>query len=562
MSQLIVPPLENDGAWPSLGGQVGSWMENRLAFGPGDLLGEPYRLDAEDWAFLERMYQVNPPQHAGPCRFVNHRCAIGGICGRRRFDTVVLMLRKGSKKSERLASVAAVELAPDGPVRCDGFRREGRVWVPIGRPVTSPAVFILAFAKEQAEDTSWDAMRAMVGRGSAGDDLDVWEDRIVRRDGDGEAKALATAPDSRDGGKTTFQGKEEGHRWTFPRQKEAHQTTRANLSKRPIAEPWEMHATTAYAPGEGSVIENIHDSVGKLKGEDLRTSRTFLFHRWADDKIEIRTEDGKLDRKSVIRAIDDASGPEIRKWSEAGPIADREFFGVDVDIAYAERVWLNRIHPTGSQAFDTDVFKKLGEGEPPELAADAPTVLAWSGSRYGDQAGLIAVDVETGYQWVVWETTKPADAGDDWEASEDDAEAAVADAVAELNVWLFYVNPDRWETAAAKWSSEYGSDVVKAFRAGGLTEMSRAVRTYAAAIKGKQFKHSGDAALVASVGASRKKYLTGMRDDEGRPAFVIGKERQDSPHPVNLAQAAVIGWRARADAIKAGALDVQEMKAV
>ena len=36
-----------------------------------------------------------------------------------------------------------------------------------------------AFAKEQAEDTSFGAMIEMVSRGLAGDKLDVWVDRIV-----------------------------------------------------------------------------------------------------------------------------------------------------------------------------------------------------------------------------------------------------------------------------------------------------------------------------------------------------------------------------------------------
>lgn len=561
----MVPPIVNDDrAWPSLGNQVGTWMQDSLAFGPGDLLGQPYKLDAEDWALLERMYQVYPPQHTGPCRFgEDHRCDVGRICGRRRFDTAVIMLRKGSKKSERLAAVAAVELAEDGPVRCDGFRREGRAWIPVGRPVTSPFVFLLAFAKEQAEDTSWDAMRAMISLGPASDRFDVWEANILRRGGDGEAKAMATAPDSRDGGKTTFQGKEEGHRWTFPRQREAHQTTRANLSKRPIAEPWEMHATTAYAPGEGSVIETIHDGVKKLDTEAARTSRLFFFYRWADDKIRIRGEDGEWDLPALIRAIDDASGPVIRQWSEAEPLARREFLGVDADPNYAERVWLNRIHRTAAQAFDVERFKKLGEGPEPELDDDAPTVIAWHGARYWDAAGFVLTDVKTGYQWIpeyadgtfaVWQ--RPENAPEDWEVPEDEVNALLAELFATRNVWQLFVNPDRWESTAAAWAAEYGDDIVKSWKSNAVTEMSRACRVYAAAIAGGELSHSGAEPLVAHIGAAHRRYLT-TKDEDGKPMWVITKERQDAPAPINLAQAAVISWRARLDALKDGALERQ-----
>ena len=53
MSTLIVPPLNED-PWPSLGEGVSQWMEDSLAFGPGDLLGQPFRLDDEDRAIIER----------------------------------------------------------------------------------------------------------------------------------------------------------------------------------------------------------------------------------------------------------------------------------------------------------------------------------------------------------------------------------------------------------------------------------------------------------------------------------------------------------------------------
>ncbi len=555
-----MPPLAGDGAWPSLGAQVGAWQEANLAFGPGDLLGQPYRLDAEDWALLERMYQVYPPQHAGPCRFVAGRCEIGRICGRRRFDTVVIMTRKGTKKSERLASVAAAELGVDAPVRCDGFRRQGRMWVPVGRPVVSPFVFILAFAKEQAEDTSWDAMRKMIELGPGSDLYDVWEDRIVARDGAGEAKPLATAPDSRDGGKTTFQGKEEGHRWTFPRQREANQTTRANLSKRPIAEPWEMHATTAYAPGESSVIETIHDGVKKMSPAEAKASRLFFFYRYADESLKIRRDDGEWDMPVLLEAIDQASGPVISEWSEAGPIASREFLAVDADPNYAERVWLNRIHRSSAQAFDVEAFKRNGaDAVMPDLAGDPLVAVAFHGARYWDAAGFVVTFVESGYQLVpefedgtvaYWE--RPADAADNWEVPEGEVDAALASIMANLNVWRLYVHPDRWETAASRWAAEYGDDVVKAWRTNAWTEMSRAIRAYDGAIRSGEQSHSGFGPFVANIGAAHRFYLT-SRDEDGKPVWVIKKERPDSPHPINLAQAGVMSWQARLDALKSGA---------
>lgn len=553
--EFIVPPLEHDLVevdgklveWPSLGSQVGDWQEANLGFGPGDLLGSPYRLDDEDRAFLELMYQVYPYGHQ--------------LAGRRRFKSAVLMLRKGSKKSERAGALAASELAEDGPVRCDGFRREGKIWVPVGRPIVSPFVFIFAFAKEQAEDTSWDAMKAMIEQGPGVDKFQIWQDRILRRGGDGEAKAMASAPDSRDGGRTTFQIKEEPHRWTFPRQLEAHQTTRNNLSKRPAADPWEFFPTTAYAPGEGSVAEQLHDDAKKLSGEAARSSRMFFFYRFADEKIEIRDKDGDWRPDQLHKAIAEASGPHIAKWSDLDDIAERQFMGPGCDVNYAERVWLNRTRRTLTQGFDIARFKELAD--PRDVDEGAVVVAAWHGARYWDSAGLVVTEVATGYQFIprletglaCWQ--RPENAPDSWEVPDDDVEAAIDALFATWTVFALYVHPDRWETNAARWAADYGAEIVKQWRTNAWTDMTRACRAYEAAIAAGEIRHSGQPELVAQLGAATRRYLS-TKDDDGKPTWVITKERQDSPHPVNVAQAAIVSWQARTDALKAGALQPVE----
>jgi hypothetical protein len=543
VSELIVPPLEGDGSWPSLGAQVGEWMEASLAFGPGDLMGQPYRLDDEDRALLERMYQVFPKGHARE--------------GRRRFDSVVIMTRKGTKKSERLAAVCAAELGHDAPVRCDGFRRVGRTWQPVGRPVTSPFVFLLAFGKEQAEDTSWDALRQMILLGPGADHFDVWEERILRRDGSGEAKALATAPDSRDGGKTTFQGKEESHRWVMPRHHEAHQTTRGNLSKRPIAEPWEMHATTAYAPGEMSVAEKMHDSARKLKGPDARSSRTFFFYRWADNRIQIRNEDGAINRAELKRAIVDASGPTVAAWSDIDDIAERQFLSDDADPDYGERVWLNRTLPRSAIAFDVEALKKAAD--PKRSIPDGALVtLGFDGSRgsvdvrrHPDHTGLVVTEVATGFQEVLghWDPERFADRM----IPREQVDAAMEAAFDRFDVWRLYADPPGWDPEIAAWAGRYGADRVAEWFTWRERAMGFACANYAQAVALGLVPNDGHAELTAHVGHAHKRYVN-VRDDKGDRLWVIQKEREGSPLKIDLATSAVLSWEARTDAIAAGAL--------
>ena len=89
---LCVPSLEEE-PWPTLGPRVCDFIETYLIFGPGDLRGQPARLDDEKRALIYRMYEVHP---RGTPRE-----------GKRRFQRVHLSLRKGLRKTELAAWIAA-----------------------------------------------------------------------------------------------------------------------------------------------------------------------------------------------------------------------------------------------------------------------------------------------------------------------------------------------------------------------------------------------------------------------------------------------------------------------
>lgn len=543
MSTFVVPPMDDSDQWPTLGPLVAAHMEQTLAYGPGDLLGQPYRVDDEFAAILDAAYRIYPKDHQR--------------AGRRCFDTVVIMLAKGLAKSERLAAIGAMELDPDAPVRCDGWRRSGREWEPVGRPVTDPRVFILAFAKEQAEDTSFEAMRQMILLGPGHDRFDVWEERILRRDGHGEAKALASAPDSRDGGKTTFQGKEESHRWVLPRQKEAHQTTRGNLSKRPLAQPWEMHATTMYQPGEGSVAEDIHETVRKLTPEQARRSRTFFFYRWADQRIHIRHDDDTWDLDGLRRAVIDSRGPVGSEWSDIDSIIELQFTGEGADPEYAERVWLNRPKQKSLLAFDAERWKALARTDH-ECAHDVIT-LGFDGAKVEDHCALIATCVRCGHQWPlgIWDPTE-------YETVErliEAVDAAVDDAFRDHRVALMYADPPYWKDELAGWAARHGERIVLKWETWRNRPMGFACRAYAQAISDGRLSHPGDATFTAHVGRAYRKRVND-RDDKGEHLWTVQKEREHSPLKIDAAVAAVLSWEARTAAIAAGALTSGQVRHV
>ena len=373
MTVLMVPAITAED-WPTLGPQVCAFIESYLVFGPGDLRGQPAKLDAEKRALIYRMYELFPQDHPQ--------------AGRRRFKRCALSLRKGSAKSELAAWLAAVELHREGPVRCDGFDAYGR---PVGAPVTDPYIPLVAYTEEQSDELVYGALRVILEYSPLVDDFDIGLARIMRVGGDGKAVSLASAPDARDGARTTMQVFDETHRFTLPRLKQAHRTMLANIPKRKLSDAWSLETTTAPAPGEGSVAEDTMDYARQVRDGKIADSRLFFFHRQASDDHDLTTPEG------VRAAVIEASGP-VAEWSDIDGIIE-QWRDPTADRTYLERVWLNRLVRSADRAFDAEQWRALAQ---PQDVPDGDLItLGFDGSRYNDATGLIATHITSGYQWVV-----------------------------------------------------------------------------------------------------------------------------------------------------------------
>ena len=530
MSVFEVPAPDRR-PWPSLGGEVCALMEAALAFGPGDLRGEPYRLDDEKRRLVWRLYEVYPRDHPQ--------------AGRRRFRRAALSLRKGSAKTELGAAITAVELHPEGPVRCDGWRREGRVWLPVGAPVTDPYIPLLAYTEEQSATLAYAALMVMVmvGEGRDADRFDIGLGCILRRpSGDGRAAALATAPDTRDGARTTFELFDETARLVLPRQKEAFRTMLANLPKRRAADAWALEVTTAPAPGESSVAEETMDYARQVTDGDKADARLFFFHRQAAKGHDLATPDG------LRAAVVEASGP-VAEWSDLDGIAE-QWADPSADRAYLQGVWLNPLVKSSALAFDAEQWKALADPGP-EVEPGALITLGFDGSRSQDATALVATEVATGYQWSLGIWQRPP-RREEWEVPVDEVERALEDAFDRYTVTRLYADPPHWETYVAAWAARYGEDIVFDWWTWRPRPMAQAVRGFAGAIATGELSHSGDALLAEHVGHAHRRAVS-VRDEDGEALFVVSKERPDSPHKIDAAVAAILSWEARTDAIAAGA---------
>lgn len=526
MTVLSVPELGGKkDRWPTLGPQVCDFIEAFLVHGPGDLRGAPATLDAEKRALIYRMYEVYPRGHAD--------------AGRRRFRRCALSLRKGSAKTELAAWIAAVELHPRGPVRCDGFDAKG---VPVGRPVIDPYIPLVAYTEEQSDELAYGALKAILEDSEVAGDFDIGLSRIMRVTGDGKAVSLSSSPDARDGARTTFIVMDETHRWTLPRLKQAHRTMLANLPKRRAADPWALEVTTAPSPGEGSVAEDTMDYARQVAGGALQDSRLFFFHRQAGDNHNLETKAG------LRAAVIEASGP-VAEWSDVSGITE-QWDDPTADKAYLERVWLNRVVRASERAFDVEAWRLLAD--PDYLPADkAVIVVGFDGARWHDSTGVVCTEVLTGFQWTAGLWERPVDTTALWEVPVDMVNAVVAEIFRRWDVWRMYCDPPYWESLVSEWAGRYGEERVVEWWTSRWKPMAYAVRGFTNAISGRELVHDGNPHMRRHLGNAVKRVLP-QRDDEGKPLWTIYKERPDSPHKIDLAMAGILSWEARTDAISAG----------
>lgn len=538
----FVYPAADEEPWPTLGSDVCAFIEGELCHGPGDLLGQAVRLDEEQRAWIYRMYEVHPPA----LERRKHRVIVreaNPIAGKRRFQRCALSLRKGSNKTEFAAWIAATELHPDGPVRCDGFQKVRGTWRPVPRPVIDPYIPMISYTEEQTEELAYGALRRILEECTIGRDFDIGLERIMRRRGDGKAEAVSASPNARDGARTTFEHADETHRFTLDKIRRGWSVMLANLAKRPIADPWALETTTAPEPGAGSVAEATMEHARTLAANGKKPARLFFFHRQASDSHDLATPAG------LRAAVMEASGPYITQWSDTDRIAEL-FQAPDADRAYLERVWLNRPIQASSRAFDLERWKALVMPDY-SVPRGAVITLGFDGSRYDDATALIGTEVATGFQWPLGIWQQPADPAVSWEVPATEVDGVVADAFDRWSVVRMYCDPPKWEGWIAKWAGEYGAKVVVEWWTNRRKPAAYALRSFVGAIVAGEVHHNGDPVFRAHLGNACRLY-TLLVDEQGQKLWILRKERPDSPKKIDAAQAAVISWEARNDALAAG----------
>lgn len=525
MSTLHIPI--DSKKWPTLGPQLCEFMEMNLVFGPGDLRGQPLVLDDERRFLIYRMYEVYPKKHA--------------LAGRRRFQRACLSRRKGIAKTEFSALIAACELHPEAPVRCVGWTSKGE---PIGGGVKDPYIPMVAYTEEQSDELAYGALRVILEHSHLKDDFDIGLERVERRKGDGVAVSLSTNPSARDGARTTFSVMDETHWMTLPRHRLAHQTMLNNLPKRRAAQAWMLEVTTAPEPGTGSVAESTMNYAKQVEEGKITDASLFYFHVQASDHHDLTTE------KGVRAAVIEASGM-AESWSDIDGIVNR-WKDPDTDRALFERLWLNRLVKGGGQAFDVLHWQTLHRPEYMPKPG-ALITLGFDGAQFFDSTALKATEIETGFQWTAGLWERPANLPKDkaWTVPTAEVDAKVCEMFDKFEVWRLYADPPYWQTWISKWAGQFTAERVIEWYTNRTKQMSAALENYKTAMREGTLSHDGDPRAQRHLGNARRKDLNYV-DDEGKPTWLITKERPDSPHKIDDAMAGCLSWEARTDAIAAG----------
>lgn len=439
-----VIPTPDEEPWPTLGPEVCDFIEAKLVHGPGDLLGEDVHLTDEERVFIWRAYEVFPKDHPR--------------AGRRRFKRAAYSRRKGVGKTELAQFLAIVEMDPEGPVRCDGWRRQGRAWIPVGRPVRDPFIPMVSTTREQVEGLAYGGVKAILEqtRCALVNDYQTSEEKITHVHAPGEMVALASAPSARDGARTSWQHFDETWLFNTERLRGAHSTMLLNVPKRLVADAWSLETFTAFIPGDGSVAEDTHDYAVAIEEGSVVDGELLYDHRQADDALDL--DDADQRRTAILQATGDAGAYTdveaiVGLW--ANPKADRNELIRKYTNRPARRSlswidigrWDAHRHPEGLEM-------------PPE-DDELEVVLAFDGSYSRDSTALIGATIAARphvFEVKVWERPH----GDErWRTPRHQVDAELDAAMGRWRVVELAPDPPGWHRQIEDWELAYGEVVVR-----------------------------------------------------------------------------------------------------
>ena len=481
----------------TLGDEVSAWIETFCVHGPGDILGQPVELTADERMFLKRAYEIDAE-------------------GNRLIRRSVRGLPKGSRKTEFAAWVALAEMA--GPVRFGHWEETERGLKPKGRRVNDPYVVCAASTYEQA-DLLFAAARSCITEGVLDDFFTCFDKEIQFVDGPGLLVRVPAVAGANDGLRPTFCAFDETHEWTGGKRR-VHLVLENGLAKR--AGAWSLSITTAGNPKTESVALSQYE-YGKRVAAGEVDDPGFLFD-WREAHANL---DELLDEAVLSQAVKDAN-PE--PWKRREDIK-RRFFEIPLHefARYHLNVWTE---PDDERWLPPGVWDGLQNGY--QIADKTPIVLGFDGSYSGDSTALVGATVSEQPHLFVLGLWEHPGGHIPWTVDHDAVEKAVMDAFRKYDVKEMSADPPYWSQQLARWAELYGEDRVLAFNTAVRKRMAEACSSFYQGVVSEGLTHDGHPGMARHIDNAVLK--------ETAQGAYITKEDKMSPRKIDAAIAAVIAY--------------------
>lgn len=514
------------GEFPTLGYDVGEWIQANVVVPDGYLMGEPYRLTDEMWKFLLHFYRLYP--HAAPWPAPDSLTYLGA------------QLRRSQKWGKDPFGAAIILAEALGPTRHDGWNAAGD---PVGAPYPTPLIVCLGTSEEQTDNT-WRPLLSMIRNGPLADlpGLDAGETRI-NLPGGGKAEPVTTSARARLGAPLTFLTMTESHLFTlqggFRRVAGAVKRNVAGMDGR-----W-LELTNAWDPVEGSEAQvtaesgdpRVYvDTVEPQRVEDLEDDEAVyaeLLRQYGDSA---RERGGWVNLRGRIMH-------EVRSSRHTEP--DRRRFFLN-EIVVGESVFV------GPEAWDL-------QAKPDEALRPGDAIaLGFDGSKYRDATALVACRMTDGHLVTVRIWERPADAKQDWRVPSVEVDQVLRDTFGAYKVAYLFADPYRWQDYLDAWSASFPDKVVE-FPTNIEQRMDKAIERFTTAFTDREITHDGNDTLsrhaknAVIVKGARKKPRPG--EDETIATHYLKLAKRGDGLWIDGAVAAVLAYEARGQAVEDGALN-------
>lgn len=513
------------GEFPTLGYDVGAWIETNLVVPDGWRQGEPYILTAEMWRFLVHFYRLFPDAEPWPSqRGLRYT---GG------------QLRRSQKWGKDPFGAAIVWAEALGPSRFGGWDAKGE---PIGLPYPTPLIVELGTSEDQTKNT-WGPTREMARLGPLDADRRVLANDISKVDlvSGGKIEPATTSAKSRLGAPMTFVTITESHLFTL----QGGYREVAGAVKRNVAGMdgrW-LELTNAWDPTEASEAQVTADS-----GDPQVYIDTIEPHR-VEDLTDREAVEAELARQYADSARERGGWVNLERLADECQSsrhmeADRRRFFLN-EIVVGQNVFVD---PAGWDA-------KARPGS--QLLPGVPIALGFDGSKYHDATALIASRLSDGrlFELAIWQ--RPEDALETkWRVPSAEVDQKIKWVMEAYRVAVLFADPYRWQDYLDAWSALFPDKVVE-FPTNVEVRMDKAIERFMTAFVGGDITHDGAETLAIHVKnavvvkGSKRKPRPGEEDQIETLATHYRKLAKRGPERlIDGAVAAVLAHEARAHAIE------------